>query len=160
MIEIKDIKKLPKFVFGSFSQRFAAYTIDILLINAIYLSFLSVYRLFDFYDSGTNFGLFNLTSLVIYLTYFSLLTKFTNGQTIGKMILGLRVVSLQSKVLSWRDVLTRELIGRYIQKKIIIFYLLVFVTRRKETLADIFTDTVVVSEGAYLDLKEFIKKEY
>lgn len=158
MIEVKEIKKLPKFVFGSFSQRFTAYIIDILLINAISSLFLTILNFLGYYNSGTNFGLFNLTALFIYLVYFILFTKFTNGQTIGKMILGLRVVSLYNEDLSWTDVFTRELIGRYIQKKIIILYLLVFVTKRKETMADIFADTVVVSEGAYLDLKEFVKK--
>lgn len=158
MIEIKEVESLPKFVYGSFSKRFIAYIIDILLINSIASLIFKFYRLFGWSDSMTNFGLFSITSLVLYLAYFTLLTKFTNGQTIGKMIMSLRVVSLDHEELSWEDVLTRELIGRYIQKKIMILYLLVFVTKRRETPADLFTDTVVISEGAYLDLNEFLKK--
>lgn len=158
MIEVKEAQSLPKFVYGSFNKRFIAYLIDILLISSVSSFIFTVYRLLGWYNSGTSFGLFNVTSVVLYLAYFVLLTKFTNGQTIGKMILGLRVVSLTHEELSWADVLTRELIGRYIQKKIKILYLFVFVTKRKETPADLFTDTVVISEGAYLDLKEFIKK--
>lgn len=158
MIEIKEVQNLPKFVYGSFNKRFFAYLIDILLINSISSFILTIYGVFGWSDSEMSFGLFSITSLVLYLAYFSLLTKFMNGQTIGKMIMGLRVVSLDHEELSWADVLTRELIGRYIQKKILILYLVVFVTKRKETPADLFTDTVVISEGAYLDLKEFLKK--
>lgn len=158
MIEIKEIQNLPKFVYGSFNKRFFAYLIDILLINSISSFILTIYGVFGWSDSEMSLGLFSITSLVLYLAYFSLLTKFMNGQTIGKMIMGLRVVSLDHEELSWSDILTRELIGRYIQKKIMILYLVVFVTKRKETPADLFTDTVVISEGAYLDLKEFLKK--
>lgn len=158
MVEIKEVRHLPKFVYGSFNNRLLAYLIDILLISSISSFVLTIYDFFGWYDSGANFSLFNITALVLYLAYFSLLTKFTNGQTIGKMIMGLRVVSFDHEELSWEDVLTRELIGRYIQKKIMILYLLVFVTKRRETPADLFTDTVVISEGAYLDLKEFLKK--
>ena len=160
MIEIKDVQNLPKFVYGSFNKRLTAYVVDIILISSVSSFVFTIYRLFGWYDSGTNFSLFNITSLVLYLAYFSLLTKFTNGQTIGKMIMGLRVVSIHHEELSWSDVFTRELIGRYIQKKLMILYLLVFATKRNETPADLFTDTVVISEGAYLDLKEYLKKEY
>lgn len=159
MMEIKEVEKLPKFVYGSFNKRFIAFMLDILLIGSISSFVLNIYRLFGWYNSGTNFSLFNVTSLVLYLAYFSLLTKFTNGQTLGKMVMGLRVVSLTHEELTWSDVLTREVVGRYIQKKIIILYLLVFVTKRKETPADLFTDTVVISEEAYLDLKEYLKIE-
>ena len=160
MIKIKDVQDLPKFVYGTFNKRLIAYLIDILLISSVSSFVFRIYRLFGWYNSGANLSLFNITSLVLYLSYFILLTKFTNGQTIGKMIMGLRVVSLNHEELSWSDVLTRELIGRYIQKKLKILYLLVFATKRNETLADLFTDTVVISEEAYLDLKDYLKSEY
>lgn len=160
MIEIKDVQHLPKFVYGSFNKRLIAYLVDILLISSVSSFIFTIYRLFGWYDSGANFGLFNITGLVLYLSYFSLLTKLTNGQTIGKMIMSLRVVSINHEELSWSDVLTRELIGRYIQKKLMILYLLVFATKRNETLADLFSDTVVISEGNYFDLKEYVNEEY
>lgn len=160
MIEGKELEKIPTFIYASFSQRLIAYIIDILLINATTSVILNIYQLLGFSDSGLQFGLFNLTGLFLYFAYFSLITKFTNGQTIGKMVMGLRVLSLHRTDLSWSDVLTRELVGRYIQKKIIFLYFLYFITKRKQTLADIFTDTVIISEGAYLDLKEYMKKAY
>lgn len=158
MTEIHDAHHLPRFVYGSFSKRLLAYLIDLLLINSITSVFFAIYQLVGWSDSGMRFGLFSVTSLVLYLTYFSLLTKITNGQTLGKMIMGLRVVSLDHEELSWSDVLTRELVSRYIQKQLMFLYFFVFVTKRRETPADLFADTVVISEGAYLDLKEFLQK--
>lgn len=156
MGEMKNVPELPRFVYGSFNQRVLAYLIDILLINAVASLIYSIYRIFGWSDTGMNLGLFHLTGLILYLAYFVLLTKLTDGQTLGKMIVGLRVVSLNHTELSWSDVFTRELLGRYIQKKLLILYFFVFFTKRKETLADLFTDTVVISEKAYLDLQEFI----
>lgn len=159
MVEINDAQKLPRFIFGNFNQRALAYIIDILIINSVSSLLLSVYQVFGLVDTGTNFSLFSLTNLFLYLSYFTLLTKFTRGQTLGKMVMGLRVICLDGSDLSWGDVLTRELVGRYIQKKVMLLYLLVFFTKRKETLADLFTDTVVISEKDYQDLQEFLKNK-
>lgn len=159
MIEMNKVENLPTFVYGSFNKRFIAYVIDILLINAVSSLIFTIFRLIGWSDSGTNFGLFSVTAMVLYLAYFVLLTKMTNGQTIGKMIMGLRVVAFDHEELSWSDVITRELLGRYIQKKLMILYFFVFFTKRKETPADLFADTVVISEGDYLDLKEYLQKE-
>ncbi|GMA54602.1 hypothetical protein GCM10025857_59590 [Alicyclobacillus contaminans] len=43
------------------------------------------------------FSAYGLFSLVIYLAYFTLLTKLNRGQTIGKMIFGIRVICLTEK---------------------------------------------------------------
>lgn len=159
MLKNKEVKTLPALVFGTFGQRFLAYLIDILLINAISSLFFNIYSLFELYNDGGSFSLFNITTLSIYFGYFVLLTKFNQGQTIGKMILGLRVVSLYREDLSWSDVLYRELVGRYIQKRIKVLYLLLFLTERKQTMADVITDTVVISEKKYLDLKDYLALE-
>ena len=75
------------------------------------------------------------------------------------MIFSLRVLSIDHVNISWEDVFYRELIGRYIQKKIKIFYLLLFLTKQNQTMADLVTDTVVVSEKRYLDLEEYLVLE-
>lgn len=153
---IKDVQNLPAFVYASFGQRFLAYLIDIILISAIRSVILSSYELVGLSNSGANFGLFSLTGALIYFSYFILLTKYNQGQTIGKMILGLRVLLLSGAPLTWSDVLYRELISRYIQKKIKLLYFLLFFTKRKQTMADLISDTVVISEKSYLDLKDYL----
>ncbi|MFU1845165.1 RDD family protein, partial [Enterococcus faecium] len=59
---------------------------------------------------------YGIASLAIYLTYFVLLTKLNSGQTIGKMIFGIRVVSFEEKELSWQTIFIRECICRFILK--------------------------------------------
>lgn len=157
--ESGEIKNLPAFVFASFSQRLLAYLIDVILIRAVRSVILNSYELLGWYDSGANFGLFSLTVAIIYFSYFILLTKYNYGQTIGKMILGLRVSLLSGEQLSWTDVLYRELVGRYIQNKIKLLYLFLFLTHRKQTIADLITDTVVISEKRYLDFKDYLIDE-
>lgn len=159
MMNTSEVKKLPSFVFASFGQRFFAYLIDLLLINAFSSLTLTIYRVLGFYSSDGSFSLFNISTILIYLSYFVLLTKYNQGQTLGKMIMRVRVISLEDKELSWSDVFYREWIGRYIQKKIILLYFFYFFTKRKQTTADLITDTVVVSEKKYLDLKDYLALE-
>lgn len=155
-VTIKNVKNLPAFVYASFSQRFLAYLIDIVLIRAIRSVIFSSYELGGFFNNGSSFGLFSITGAFIYFLYFILLTKLNQGQTIGKMVLGLRVLLLSNEQLNWSDVIYRELISRYIQNKIKLLYFFIFFTKKKQTMADLISDTVVVSEKKYLDLKDYL----
>lgn len=155
MIEKRDFSTYPYFIFGTFLQRMGAYLIDILMIRIFSNTFLNLYELFGFWDTGARFGLFNMSRILLYLLYFTVFTKVSNGQTLGKMIFGLRVVSFAQEKLTWSDVFIREFIGRYIQKKIKLFYLVLFLTKKRQTLADVFTETSVISEKSYFDFESF-----
>lgn len=159
MFARQEIKNLRAMVLGSFSERLGAYLIDILLIKAVTSIILSSYELVGIASNWGSFSLIHLTRSFIYFAYFILMTKYNKGQTIGKMIFSLRVLSIDHVNISWEDVFYRELIGRYIQKKIKIFYLLLFLTKQNQTMADLVTDTVVVSEKRYLDLEEYLVLE-
>lgn len=58
--------------------------------------------------SDSYLSIYGFTALLIYLAYFILLTKFNHGQTIGKMIFGIRVISFDEEELSWSTVLVRR----------------------------------------------------
>ena len=160
MTEVKETESLTSFVFGDFTQRLGAYLIDILLIKTVSAIFLNIYGLFGLWDTGAQFGLYNISKVLLYLLYFMIFTKVSNGQTLGKMVFGLRVVSFYNEKLTWNDVFIREFVGRFIQKKIKILYFVLFITQKKQTLADIFTDTSVISEMSYLDLERFLNFKY
>lgn len=83
------------------------------------------------------------------LLYFVLSTKITNGQTLGKMILGLRVIHPKEETLSWTTVIIREGFGRFIQNKFIPIYLVTAFTPQKQHLVDLLCDTYVVKEEIY-----------
>jgi uncharacterized RDD family membrane protein YckC len=75
------------------------------------------------------------------------MTKFL-GQTLGKMVFGLKVVDLKKNGLSWGTVLFREWIGRFISSTVIVGYIIVAFLPHKQGLHDLFADTSVVhTEG-------------
>jgi uncharacterized RDD family membrane protein YckC len=139
---------IPDCFYAGFWIRVAAYLVDLVMIGSI-VRFVN--GPVSMITGGVNeLSVWHLrigAAMVIYPLYFILLTKFTDGQTLGKMIFGLRVVSLTEESLSWKTVLIRELFGRYIQKTILFLYLVAAFTPKKQHVADLLTDTAVVSEN-------------
>lgn len=95
-----------------------------------------------------------LLRTLITLIYFTVSTYFNDGQTIGKMVFNLRVVSLDGKKLSISQVLVREFFGRFIHTYGVLFvlYILTAFTERKQNLSDLLADTSVIDlskEKAY-----------
>ncbi|HZG71564.1 MAG TPA: RDD family protein [Chondromyces sp.] len=140
--------------YAGFWMRFWAYLLDLLVISA--LTRLLVYPLFRL--AGIEIddpGLFSpaaIASALVFYLYFILMTKFF-GQTLGKMVFGLRVISLRDSRLSWGTILFRELVGRYISATIIILYLITAFMPKKQGLHDFFADTAVVHERSLAENK-------
>ncbi|HHU20728.1 MAG TPA: RDD family protein [Bacilli bacterium] len=141
---IRRFNDYPDYFYAGFFIRLFAFTTDVILIGA-----LSHLFLFFLHDSLVK----TVLSLSIYLLYFILMTKFTNGQTLGKMIFGIRVIAINEEKLSWTTILVREGFGRYLQKVLWIMYSLTIFTRYKQHVVDLLTDTSVVTEN-YLRLLE------
>ena len=76
------------------------------------------------------------------------MTKYFQ-QTVGKMIMGIKVISQQEEQLTWNTIIFREVIGRFISKTLLIPYLFVVFMPKKESLHDLFADTYVVHERTY-----------
>jgi uncharacterized RDD family membrane protein YckC len=112
---------------AGFWIRFWAYLIDLLVIGSV-------------------------NRIVIY-PLFVLMTKYFN-QTLGKMIFGIKVISIKEETISWGTILFRELIGRYISKTIWIGYIIVAFTPKKQGLHDIFSDTQVIHEKLFIKYAE------
>ncbi|KIL46330.1 RDD family protein [Jeotgalibacillus campisalis] len=152
-----DLSPQPQSItphFGGFWMRVWAYLFDVLVIAAI--NGLLVYPLLRLTGLTEPVGLFSIAGIatsIVFLTYFVLMTKFFQ-QTLGKMVFGLRVRSLNGSPLSWTAVLFRELVGRYVQSVFTIFGLPVFLflyavtafTPKKQGLHDFIADTAVVHE--------------
>ncbi|PAE18408.1 hypothetical protein CHH80_21945 [Bacillus sp. 7504-2] len=128
-------------------MRFWAYLIDLLVIGSINrILIYPVFRSLDLslHDSSMFAPISILTAITFY-AYFVLMTKFL-GQTLGKMIFGLKVVDLNGKKLSWGAILFREWIGRFISTTVWISYAVVAFLPKKQGLHDLFADTSVVHE--------------
>lgn len=138
--------------YAGFWTRFWAYVIDLLIVSSISGIFIKpIFRVLDLKISNPSFLLFSpykVTLLILFLVYFALMTKFA-GQTVGKMILGIKVVRQDGGDLTWGTILFREVIGRFISKLLTLPYLLVLFMPKKEALHDLFADTYVVHEQAF-----------
>lgn len=131
-----------------FWLRFVAYIIDIFLISSINGILLSPLL---FINEGmpveiSLWTLNGLLALVIYYGYFALMTK-TFQQTLGKMIVGIKVVQDDLNLLTWQDVIYREIIGRILHNVFFILklmYLVVAFTKEKQGIHDMIGNTRVV----------------
>lgn len=86
-----------------------------------------------------------LAGIVFYL-YFLITTKKL-GQTIGKMIFGLKVIRVDQKPLQWSDLLFREVIVRFIYKSfgfLNLLYLVVAFNKEKKGIHDMIGNTKVI----------------
>ncbi len=145
-----EYNQFPNFFYSGFFIRMFAFLIDSILAAA--LSRVIVDTAFRFLipsatTSTTTY--YQLAQIFIFLVYFTVLTYATNGQTIGKMIFGIRVVSFYEPRLKLSTVLIREFFGRFIYTYawLAALYGIAAFTNRKQHLIDLLTDTTVVTEN-------------
>ncbi|WP_338750685.1 RDD family protein [Bacillus sp. FJAT-52991] len=135
--------------YAGFWMRCWAYLLDLIVIGSI--SRLVVYPLLRAMDvditSGGMFAPVNIATAAVFYLYFIIFTKCW-GQTVGKMVFGLKVISLKDPQLSWPTVLVRELLGRYITSTIFILYVLIAFLSKKQGVHDLFADTTVIHENS------------
>lgn len=142
--------KMDQRVLAGFFLRLVSYLIDLVLSNSLAQVFTSFL--------GSDGPLKTILSSLIFLAYFVLSTGLGHGQSLGKMILGLKVIKTNGESLTWTDILVREGACRYILKKIPLLYLLVLFTEEKQHLGDLICDTLVIKEAYEDDL--FYKESY
>lgn len=143
--------KFEEYLYAGFWIRAAALLFDLLVVSALRGIFLSPLKVYISTDSFAYTGL----STLILLLYFVLMTKFNHGQTLGKMLFGLRVVSLKTEELEWKDVLTREFFSRYILQSVMILYVIAAFSPKKQHLGDMFSDTTVIKTETEDLMEEF-----
>ncbi|WP_332651070.1 RDD family protein [Lysinibacillus sp. 54212] len=140
---------------AGFWMRFWAFTIDSLIVAAIIGILINpIFLLMDWsLNESVWYAPIVIISGVIYYSYFVIFTKFFS-QTLGKMILGLRVQKDNGEPLDWSTVIFRECIGRFISNTFFkVPYLLVIFTPQHKGVHDFVADTSVIHEHAYLKEK-------
>ena len=140
-------REVPNFVYAGFWIRLAAYLIDMLVVS----SFAKLINSLIGIDSNIFLGITvsGLIYWLICLAYFTLMTYFNKGQTLGKMVTNIRVISLDESELDWGQVVSRETFGRYVQNKILILYIFVGLAPKKQSLFDMLADTTVIKIDPY-----------
>ncbi|HLR68425.1 RDD family protein [Virgibacillus alimentarius] len=136
--------------YAGFWMRFWAYITDLIVIFSINGILLSPLKFVG--DGRIDIGFWTLNGIVsvfVFYIYFLLMTK-VYGQTIGKMVFGLRVIRIDDKDLKWSDLLFREVIGRFIYRAMALLFLLYAVvafTPEKQGLHDIVGNTRVIHKN-------------
>lgn len=135
---------------AGFWVRFWAYLIDLLVISSISsIVIYPLFRIFGWDVQGTTwYAPITILTGIIFYAYFVTMTKYFY-QTVGKMIFGLRVISLKDDSLSFISILFREWIGRFFSATIWPLYWMVGFTPKKQGLHDFIADTMVIHEQAY-----------
>ncbi|WP_254854049.1 RDD family protein [Halobacillus salinus] len=149
-ISNRQKEALQQLLFAGFWIRFFAYMIDLIVlwgVNSIVtrplirLSGLEGAKLWiDFFSVN------NLLTTLVFFLYFVLMTKYFKA-TLGKMIFGLSVESLNGDSLTNGQIIFRECIGRYISMAIGgLPYIVIAFTKRHQGIHDYFADTSVMKE--------------
>ena len=144
---IEDYMILSKNFYAGFWTRFISYLIDMIVIYAISsllntISFGLLNKVLDFPILGEE----SLSYVIVMFTYFIAMTYFFS-QTLGKMIMKIKVETNKGEKLSFADVVYRELVGRLLTIFLAYLpYLAVAFTNKKKGLHDFIADTVVVKE--------------
>jgi uncharacterized RDD family membrane protein YckC len=134
--------------YGGFWIRLVAYIIDAIVLSVAVGVLASIFGIslmptdVESYDPALN--ILNLVSFVIGWLYFALLESSERGATLGKMALGLRVVTSDGQRLNFMNAT-----GRYFAKilsAIILFigFIMIGFTDRKRGLHDMIAGTLVI----------------
>ncbi|WP_375709577.1 RDD family protein [Geobacillus subterraneus] len=141
-----SVEAAPRY--GGFWLRFWAYLLDIVVVSSINrLIVWPLFRLFEWpLEREHLFAPAAVAAAVVFYAYFVLMTK-AFGQTLGKMVFGLKVVDEQGEPLTWLTVLFREVVGKFIAKKLLfIGFLFVAFSEKKKGMHDQFADTIVIRD--------------
>ena len=157
-MENKEVLNNNKFLerdyahaYASFGLRAFAFIVDMLVIGALNKILINIVGdNLDYEIYGIEMA--EILRWIVTILYFVIISLVTKGQTLGKMIVGIRVVSLTSDKLDLGQILVREIAGRLIQNTIMILYLLPIFTPKNQSLIDFFVDTAVVKDDAFIDL--------
>ncbi|SDY72438.1 RDD family protein [Tindallia californiensis] len=151
--EIKEQEKMTHFNEGEWKNyrlarmgdRLMAYVLDIIVVNGISVILGAI--------SGGMvwqipfFAMRLMTIGVVGAVYFSLFTKLW-GQTLGKMVVGIRVIQKNGDLLDWKTVLLREVAGRTVSQLfgVHLGYLWAAISKKNQGWHDLLVDTYVVVE--------------
>lgn len=142
---------------AGFWMRLWAFAIDSLIASSIVGIFINpIFHLFDWSLSDSNwYAPIAVISGLIYYSYFVVMTKIWQ-QTIGKMVFGIKVKTINGEKLNWGTVIFREVVGRFINNTIPVLYIIIAFMPNNKSIQDIIADTIVVHEKVYIKSKKEI----
>ncbi|MFC3928356.1 RDD family protein [Streptococcus caprae] len=141
-----SLQDWPKQCFGGFWIRFFAYLIDSLLIGAITKIILNLtIHHFITPTAASGHWWYELIKLALFVAYFVATMLYFKGQTVGKYLLNLKVVSVKTGDLDFQTLLIREVAGRIVLYYFPILAVTLVFTNLRQHLMDLLCDTAVVN---------------
>lgn len=135
--------------YASVLQRIAAWIIDLFILVAIIIVLVGVGIMSTLFTGG--FGPFSFMMIgsvfLVMFFYTILLEAYWNGQTVGKKVLGIKVVKENGKKINLKEAFLRN-VFRVIDNQFagVVGLVLIIVTKKKQRIGDIIAKTVVVKE--------------
>lgn len=143
-------KPSKKDMYAGFWIRFLAFFIDYMIV-------LGIKNIFSYFLPFKLDPIFSKFVFVIIFTLYSfIMVFFTNGQTIGKLFLNIKIVSDNSDKIGFFTALTREVVGKFIILKTYVIPIFLILSDKKHHLIDYLSDTSVIKEK-YQDMYEELK---
>ncbi|MBT8387408.1 MAG: RDD family protein [Ignavibacteria bacterium] len=131
-------------------KRIGAFIIDIVLMGGIISLVEGIFS--NFFESqpfelwGLSFNYRFSFAIVVYLCYFFLFDLFKNGRTVGKMVVGVKLLHIENLKLSKRDHFTRSLL-KIVSITILPISILLFLFKDHFTIHDQFAKTITVLDS-------------
>ncbi|MCG1022045.1 RDD family protein [Sutcliffiella horikoshii] len=152
ILAVSEKVPAPTYRYAGFWMRLWAFLLDLLIVWSIgAIVVFPLFRLLGISESKTFlFSPASIATAIILYGYFILMTKYFK-QTLGKMVFGLKVIDLKHDHLSWKSILFREGVGRYIAlfyfPLTYIVFLVAAFTSKKQGVHDFIADTTVIHEN-------------
>lgn len=147
-LENSPINQQETYQYAGFWVRFWAYLIDVAVVFSLKGILLSPFLFVnDGFPITVGFWTVNgFAAAIIYYVYFFSMTKICS-QTVGKIVIGIRVVKEDHTALTTLDIVFREVIGRMIYNILGILkvlYIVIGFTNEKQGLHDMIGKTRVI----------------
>lgn len=127
-------------MYAGFWSRSFAYLIDIIMVYGI-KNILEYVNLMP-----QDIVLKEMMLYIIFVVYNFILVYLTNGYTIGKIIMNIKVVCARNENINFLTAFIREFIGKYILIRFPIIFLFLIFSPKKHHLVDYLSDTDVIKE--------------
>lgn len=164
--ETKRMIELHGLPLASFRSRFFAFGIDFIIIFIIFIALIMLYSKFAIKlgllqiaeDVNLQFDLKHWYSLVFVVVYFTLFNYFGKGRTLGKMIFGIRTISLVHDRLNLWHSFERSLGYAASALEMGFGFIQYFIHPNKRTVHDRIAETIVIVDPKK-EKKKKVKKE-
>lgn len=138
-------------VYAGFFIRLAAYLLDLLIVNLVLIPFHFIFFVIYLIIAESfltrqflfQYNLYQLFCFALVILYFVCMTYCT-GQTLGKMIFEIKVISVKGEKLGFWNVVYRETVARFLSSLLGIGYMMIGVEAQKNGLHDNLSDTRVI----------------